>query len=68
MQSIVARDDRGEQLNGAHDYVLHFAAGKTPQVEGFWSYTAYEKRNWNISLPAGRNPIGNHDKGNPLHY
>lgn len=68
MQGINARDAEGQPLNGEHNYVIHFAPGKTPPVDGFWSYTTYEKGTWNIALPEGRNPIGNHDKTNPLYF
>lgn len=68
MQGINGRDAQGKPLNGDHNYVIHFDAGKTPKVEGFWSYTTYEKDTWNIALPEGRNPIGDHDKTNPLYF
>ena len=34
-------DGDGKQLNGANDYVLHFAKGATPPVNAFWSVTLY---------------------------
>jgi hypothetical protein len=34
-------DGRGQPLNGARRYVLHFAKGQTPPVNAFWSITMY---------------------------
>lgn len=68
MQSVNSKDSTGQPLQGDKHYVIHFAPGQTPPVEGFWSYTTYDKTTWDIALPEGRNPVGNHDKTNPLHY
>ncbi|MGH7072525.1 MAG: DUF1254 domain-containing protein [Acetobacteraceae bacterium] len=32
----------GKPLSGANKYVLHFAKGETPPVDGFWSITMYD--------------------------
>ena len=68
MQSINLRDAAGAQLNGSHRYTIHFDAGKVPQVDGFWSFTVYTAGTYDIFAPKGRNPIGNHDRTNPLHF
>jgi hypothetical protein len=68
MQSINLRDAKGVQLNGDHRYTIHFAPGKTPPVDGFWSFTVYTAGTYDIFAPKGRNPVGNHDKTNPLHF
>ncbi len=34
-------DGSGAQLSGEHRYVMHFAAGNLPPVNGFWSLTLY---------------------------
>lgn len=50
---ILAVDSKGEKLNGANQYTLHFPAGELPPVNAFWSTTMYE-------LPASllvANPI-----------
>ena len=68
MQSINLHDAKGVQLNGNHRYTIHFAPGKTPPVDGFWSFTVYTAGTYDIFAPKGRNPVGNHDKTNPLHF
>jgi hypothetical protein len=39
---ILAVDSKGEKLNGANRYTLHFAAGELPPANAFWSTTMYE--------------------------
>jgi len=36
-------DKDGQRLNGANRYIVTFAAGQTPPVNGFWSLTVYNK-------------------------
>lgn len=40
-------DSKGERLNGANQYILHFEKGQMPPVKenGFWSVTAYDSSN-----------------------
>jgi hypothetical protein len=68
MQSISLHDANGVQLNGDKRYTIHFAPGMTPPVDGFWSFTVYTAGTYDIFAPKGRNPIGNHDKTNPLYF
>lgn len=35
-------DSEGKPLVGSNTYVIHFAKGKTPPAEGFWSITMYD--------------------------
>jgi hypothetical protein len=35
-------DARGEKLTGANKYTITFPKGKTPPVNGFWSFTMYQ--------------------------
>jgi hypothetical protein len=68
MQSLNPVDSDGQPLNGDNSYVIHFPPGDTPKVEGFWSFTTYDRKTSDIALPPGRHPICNHDATNPLHY
>lgn len=36
------RDTHLQKYDGANTYVLHFAKGQTPPVQGFWSITMYD--------------------------
>ena len=49
-------DDRNEQLNGAHAYVMHF--DELPPVEAFWSITMYDvPRYYLVDNPINRYSI-----------
>jgi hypothetical protein len=53
MYPVYAVDSKGEKLDGANHYTVHFPAGDLPPVNAFWSLTMYE-------LPASllvANPI-----------
>lgn len=51
-------DADGRPLDGAHTYVLHFAAGETPPVDGFWSLTMMNERQLFADNPLNRYAIG----------
>jgi hypothetical protein len=36
------KDSEGSPLLGSNTYTIHFAKGKTPPVDGFWSITMYD--------------------------
>ncbi|MEU2877114.1 DUF1214 domain-containing protein [Streptomyces sp. NPDC007070] len=51
-------DAEGRPLDGAHAYVLHFDAGRTPPVRGFWSLTMMNDRQLFVDNPLDRYAIG----------
>jgi hypothetical protein len=62
MYPMYGVDADGHPLNGANRYVLHFAPGKLPPVNAFWSLTMYE-------MPASllvANPINRYLINSPM--
>lgn len=62
MYPLYGVDAEGKKLNGANVYTLHFAPGKLPPVNAFWSLTMYE-------LPASllvANPINRYLINSPM--
>lgn len=62
MYPVYGVDAEGKKLNGANLYTLHFAPGKLPPVNAFWSLTMYE-------LPASllvANPINRYLINSPM--
>lgn len=57
----LSTDSDGQQLDGTHNYVLHFDKGKWPPVDAFWSVTAYDIEGYFIPNPIGRQAIGDRD-------
>ncbi|MFE8014034.1 DUF1254 domain-containing protein [Streptomyces antibioticus] len=51
-------DADGRPLDGAHAYVLHFDAGRTPPVDGFWSLTMMNAHQFFADNPLNRYAIG----------
>jgi hypothetical protein len=51
-------DGAGYALSGAHEYVLHFAAGQLPPNTAFWSLTMGDAGNRFVPNPIGRYNIG----------
>lgn len=56
-------DSEGQPLDGANRYILHFAPGELPPVDGFWSLTMYNNRQFFVRNPLSRFAIGDR---NPL--
>jgi len=55
-------DEHGEQLNGAHKYVLHF--DELPPVDAFWSVTMYDiPKFYLVANPINRYSIGDRTPG-----
>jgi hypothetical protein len=55
-------DEKGEPLNGENNYVLHFAKGKVPPVNAFWSLTLYDPKGYFVANPINRFALGSRDK------
>jgi hypothetical protein len=47
-------DGDGNPLSGDKKYVLHFANGELPHVEGFWSLTMYDSEGFFVANPLDR--------------
>jgi hypothetical protein len=47
-------DSEGKTLNGANEYLIHFAAGELPPVKGFWSLTMYDSEGFFVANPLDR--------------
>jgi hypothetical protein len=58
-------DGAGEKLTGTRRYVLHFAPGKTPPVQAFWSLTLYDADHFFVANSLRRYAIGDRD---PLRF
>ena len=57
-------DAEGRPLSGEHAYRLHFAPGRLPPVNGFWSLTMYDRRNFMlVPNDIGRHAIGYRTRG-----
>ena len=55
------KDSSGDPLNGRNRYRIHYAAGKTPPVDAFWSLTMYDEHGFLIENPINRYAIGDRD-------
>jgi hypothetical protein len=51
-------DAAGNPLIGTTSYTIHFAAGQTPPVRGFWSLTVYDQSGFLIPNPINRYSVG----------
>jgi hypothetical protein len=47
-------DGSGQQLSGAHDYIMHFPAGGLPPNNAFWSLTMGDAGNHFVANPINR--------------
>lgn len=55
-------DSMGRRLNGKSNYVIHFAKGKLPPVEAFWSVTMYNDKQAFVKNPLKRYSVGSKDR------
>jgi hypothetical protein len=51
------KDADGRDYDGANNYVIRFAKGETPPVEGFWSITMYDPHLFFVANPINRYSI-----------
>jgi hypothetical protein len=51
------KDAEGQPYDGANKYVMRFAKGQTPPVEGFWSLTMYDAGYFFVANPIDRYSI-----------
>ncbi len=51
------KDGDGQAYDGANKYVMRFAKGQLPPVEGFWSLTMYDGGYFFVPNPINRNSI-----------
>jgi hypothetical protein len=47
-------DGAGQQLSGAHDYIMHFPSGSLPPHNAFWSLTMGDAQNHFVPNPINR--------------
>ncbi len=53
-------DGAGKRLSGEHAYRLHFAPGRLPPNDAFWSLTATDTVGYMVSSPTGRSSVDDH--------
>jgi hypothetical protein len=54
-------DSEGKPLEGANNYVLHFAKSELPPVDAFWSLTMYDDKGFQVANAINRFAIGDRD-------
>lgn len=52
----------GQQYSGANRYVMHFAKGEMPPVNGFWSITMYDAQYFFVDNPLKRYNVSSRSK------
>jgi hypothetical protein len=60
---MVSVDDRGEQLTGSRNYVIHFDKDKIPPGDWFWSISMYNSKDYFVDNPINRYAIGDRTPG-----
>lgn len=59
-------DGAGAPLDGGKNYVLHFAKGEVPPVQGFWSLTMYDANYFFVANPINRYQVS--PKQSPVQF
>jgi len=62
---LLMHDADGHDVDGSHNYVLHFDRDRLPPVDAFWSVTMYDAGGFPVSNELDRYAIGDRD---PLTY
>ncbi|MCX2801612.1 DUF1254 domain-containing protein [Microbulbifer thermotolerans] len=57
-----SQDAEGKPFSGANQYVMHFAKGQMPPVNGFWSLTMYNEQNFFVDNPLHRYTLSPRDR------
>ena len=47
-------DTNGKLYDGTNKYIMHFAKGQMPPVNGFWSLTMYDSKHFFVANPINR--------------
>jgi hypothetical protein len=55
-------DSQGRALDGGHQYVLRFGPDELPPVNGFWSLTMYDDKQFFVDNAIDRYVIGDRDE------
>jgi hypothetical protein len=68
-------DNTGATLTGTNTYVVHFAKGETPPVDGFWSITMYDSSYYfypnslnKLTVSMRDKPVANADGSLDLYF
>lgn len=62
IKPVARSDSDGHALNGANEYVMHFAPNQLPPVRGFWTLTAYTKDGALIDDKSPRLSLSDRDR------
>jgi len=64
---ITLKDADGNAYEGTNKYIMRFAKGRMPPVDGFWSVTMYDPKMFFVANPINRYSISprQHLKANP---
>ncbi len=55
-------DGGGQPLDGANNYLIHFAKGELPPVSAFWSITLYDSEGYPVANALDRFALGDRDR------